>query len=193
MPLPPKVVVVDHYDSFTYNLVELLARLGADPRVLLHDRTTVEQVLEQDPRGILFSPGPGHPSQAALALNLMQSAAGSIPILGVCLGHQILGYGFGAQIQPARHLLHGKACPIQHDGTSLFRGLPRPFAAARYNSLVVSAEGLPACLRVTAVDPAGEIMGLSHLEYAFEGIQFHPESILSECGIQLISNWLEVL
>lgn len=185
-----RVIVVDNYDSFTYNLVQYLEALGAECDVRLNDRTTVGAVAASRPAGILLSPGPGNPDEAGITLQLIADLAGKIPILGVCLGHQAIAQAYGGKVVRAGRLMHGKTSPIQHDQKSIFAGLPSPFTATRYHSLIVEKDSLPACLELSASTAEGEIMGLRHRELAVEGVQFHPESILSEHGSELLGNWL---
>lgn len=188
-----RVLVIDNYDSFTYNLVQYLEALGATCEVHLNDRISVEGVLDAKPDGILLSPGPGTPDDAGVTLAVIERAQGVVPILGVCLGHQSIGQCFGGQVIRAPRLMHGKTSLIEHDGKSLFRGVPSPFEATRYHSLIIEPTSLPACLEVTARTAAGEIMGVRHREFPIEGVQFHPESILTQEGMRLMENWLESL
>jgi anthranilate synthase/aminodeoxychorismate synthase-like glutamine amidotransferase len=188
-----RVVVIDNYDSFTYNLVQYLLTLGAEVEVRLNDCTTPGDVLAMDPLGVLISPGPGTPDDAGVTLDVIGELAGKRPILGVCLGHQAIGQHWGGKVIRAGRLMHGKTSPIEHDGKTIFDGLPSPFDATRYHSLIVERESLPSCLEVSAQTPEGEIMGLRHRELDVEGVQFHPESILTEQGMKLIGNWLEAL
>ena len=188
-----RVVVIDNYDSFTYNLVQYLLTLGAEVEVRLNDRTTPSDVLALDPRGVLISPGPGTPDDAGVTLDVIAELAGKRPILGVCLGHQAIGQHWGGKVIRAGRLMHGKTSPIEHDGKTIFERLPSPFDATRYHSLIVERESLPSCLEVSAQTSEGEIMGLRHRELDVEGVQFHPESILTEQGMKLIANWLEAL
>jgi anthranilate synthase/aminodeoxychorismate synthase-like glutamine amidotransferase len=189
----PSVVVVDNYDSFTFNLVQYLETLGARCDVRLNDRTTADEVAESNPDGIVLSPGPGTPDDAGVTLDVIARLAGRVPILGVCLGHQSIGQAFGGKVVRAGRLMHGKTSPILHDGRTVYGGLPSPFPATRYHSLVVEEASLPDCLEVTAKTPEGELMGLRHKTLPVEGVQFHPESILTEHGMKLINNWLEAL
>jgi para-aminobenzoate synthetase component 2 len=189
----PTVVVVDNYDSFTYNLVQYVGSLGASCEVRLNDRTTVSELETLAPRGILLSPGPGTPDDAGVTLDVIRSLSAKIPVFGVCLGHQSIGQAFGGKVIRAPRLMHGKTSPIEHDGKGVFRGLPSPFLATRYHSLIVEESSLPACLEVSARTKEGEIMALRHRALAVEGVQFHPESILTEHGLTLIENWLESL
>lgn len=190
-PGSKRVAVLDHYDSFTYNIVELLRRLGAEVAVFEHDRVSEAEVLGGSPHGILLSPGPGHARDAHLALRLLDHH--QMPFLGVCLGHQVLALHAGASIERAAELCHGQARPVIHQGEALFAHVPPSFLAARYNSLCVARQSLPSSLTVTAVDPSGEIMGLSHRHRPVHGVQFHPESHLSQYGTQLLRNWLDGL
>jgi len=189
----PRVVVIDNYDSFTYNLVQCLMSLGAECLVRRNDEITVAEVQGYGPDGLLISPGPGTPDGAGASLALIQALAGSLPILGVCLGHQALAQAFGAHVVRAPRPVHGKTSAVQHDGRGVFRGLPSPFEATRYHSLLVERPSLPAVLEVSAVTAEGEIMGLRHRELRLEGVQFHPESILTQRGPQLVQNWLTSL
>jgi len=184
------VVVVDNYDSFTYNLVQYVMSLGVHCDVRLNDCTTSEAIAAARPAGILLSPGPGTPDDAGVTLAVIRELAGQIPILGVCLGHQSIGQAFGGTVLRAPHLMHGKTSEISHDGKTIFRGVPSPFRATRYHSLIVEEKTLPDCLEVTARAPQGEIMGLRHKSKPVEGVQFHPESILTEHGMRLIENWV---
>ena len=188
-----RVVVVDNYDSFTYNLVQYVMSLGADCDVRLNDRTTSAEIGADAPDGILLSPGPGNPDDAGVTLDVIREHSGKIPILGVCLGHQSIGQAFGGTVLRAPNLMHGKTSLIEHDGRTIYRGLPSPFEATRYHSLIVEEKSLPACLEVTARAPAGEIMGLRHKSLPVEGVQFHPESILTEHGLRLVENWVSSL
>lgn len=188
-----RVVVVDNYDSFTYNLVQYLSSLGAECDVRLNDRTTVGEIEQSKPDGILLSPGPGDPDDAGVTLDVIKSLSGKIPLFGVCLGHQSIGQAFGGKVVRAPRLMHGKTSPIEHDGKSIFKGVPSPFEATRYHSLIIEEKDLPDCLLVTARTPEGEIMGVRHREYAVEGVQFHPESILTQHGLKLVENWLNAL
>jgi len=185
-----RVVVVDNYDSFTYNLVQYVMSLGVDCDVRLNDRTTSAELASAGAAGILLSPGPGTPDDAGVTLDVIRDHAGKIPIFGVCLGHQSIGQAFGGTVLRAPELMHGKTSDISHDGKTIFRGLPSPFRATRYHSLIVEEKTLPDCLEVTARAPHGEIMGLRHKTHAVEGVQFHPESILTEHGMRLIENWV---
>ena len=189
----PRIVVIDNYDSFTYNLVQYLETLGAACEVFLNDQTTAEAVKSSSPNGILISPGPGTPADAGVSLSVLSSCAGAIPIFGVCLGHQCMGELYGGEIVRADRLMHGKTSAILHDAQGVFAGLPSPLEATRYHSLVIAPATVPECLEVTATTHEGEIMGVRHREYAVEGVQFHPESILTEHGMQMMENWLKTL
>jgi len=184
------VLVIDNYDSFTYNLVQYLGELGAEVRVVRNDRITVEEVADLKPERVVISPGPCTPTEAGVSCALIQAFAGRLPILGVCLGHQCLGQAMGGRIIQADRLMHGKTSPIQHDGRTIFAGLPRPFEATRYHSLIVDRATLPSSLEVSAETPEGEIMGLRHRAFPLEGVQFHPESILTRPGKDLLRNFL---
>lgn len=186
------LIIIDNYDSFTYNLVQYLGELGADCRVFRNDAITVEEVLALHPDGIVLSPGPGYPQGAGICLDLVEKAADIVPMLGVCLGHQAIGQAFGGRIARAPELMHGKLSAIRHDGKGLFEGLPQGFAATRYHSLVVERESLPETLQVNAKTDQGVIMGLAHRERPIYGVQFHPESIASEHGHALLANFLRV-
>ena len=186
------VLVIDNYDSFTYNLVQYLGHLGAEVRVVRNDRITVQDVVELNPDRVVISPGPCTPNEAGVSCALIQTFAGRLPILGVCLGHQCLGQAMGGQIVGAERLMHGKTSPIHHDGRTIFAGLPSPFEATRYHSLLVERANLPSCLEVSAETPEGEIMGLRHRTLPLEGVQFHPESILTRPGKDLLRNFLNL-
>ena len=188
-----KIVVIDNYDSFTYNLVQYVQSLGTQCDVRLNDRTTSAEVGSSGADGILLSPGPGTPDDAGVTLEVIREQSGKIPIFGVCLGLQSIGQAFGGKVIRAPRLMHGKTSPISHDGQGIYSGVPSPFEATRYHSLVVEETSLPDCLSVTARTPEGEIMGLRHKSLQVEGVQFHPESILTEHGLTLVQNWLASL
>jgi anthranilate synthase/aminodeoxychorismate synthase-like glutamine amidotransferase len=188
-----RVVVIDNYDSFTYNLVQYVQALGAECDVRLNDRTTSAEVGKANAAGILLSPGPGTPDDAGVTLDVIREHSGKTPIFGVCLGLQSIGQAFGGKVIRAPRLMHGKTSPITHDGKGVYAGVPSPFEATRYHSLVVEEATLPECLAVTARTAEGEIMGLRHKTLAVEGVQFHPESILTEHGMKLVQNWLDTL
>jgi len=185
------VLLIDNYDSFTYNLYQYLGELGVDAFVVRNDQITVDQALARRPSAIVISPGPGTPDQAGITLDLIKAAAGRTAVLGVCLGHQALGQAFGGKVVRAPRLMHGKVSEVRHDGRTIFAGLPAPFTATRYHSLVVAREGMPECLEVSAWTDDGTVMGLRHRELPLEGVQFHPESILTTAGKQLLRNFLE--
>jgi anthranilate synthase component 2 len=186
------ILVVDNYDSFTFNLVHYLAELGAETVVRRNDQITVQDAFAMKPQAVLLSPGPCAPAQAGICLPLIRGAAEDLPILGVCLGHQAIGEAFGGDVIRAKTLMHGKTSPILHDGRGLFAGLPSPFTATRYHSLAVDRATLPPELEVTAWTEDGEIMGLQHRSRPIHGVQFHPESILTEHGHALIANFLDL-
>jgi anthranilate synthase/aminodeoxychorismate synthase-like glutamine amidotransferase len=184
-----RVLVIDNYDSFTYNLVQYLEVLGARCEVYLNDVIDVATVRAKGPDGVVISPGPCTPNEAGVSLELVSSLAGDIPLLGVCLGHQAVAQAFGGRVVRASRIMHGKTSPIEHDGRTIFAGLPHPFEATRYHSLLVERDSLPPVLEVSAWTAEGEIMGLRHREQRIEGVQFHPESILTSDGMALLSNW----
>ncbi|HEY0711701.1 MAG TPA: aminodeoxychorismate/anthranilate synthase component II [Polyangia bacterium] len=184
------LLVIDNYDSFTYNLVQYLSELGQDVRVIRNDEATVEQVAGMSPERIVISPGPCTPNEAGISLDVITKLAGQMPILGVCLGHQSIGQAFGGKVVRAREVVHGKTSRIFHDDRGLFKDVPNPFEATRYHSLVVSREGLPDCLEVTAKTWDEEIMGLRHKTLPIEGVQFHPESFLTTVGKDLLRNFV---
>ena len=186
------ILVIDNYDSFTYNLVQYLGELGADPKVYRNDAITVDQIRELKPERIVISPGPGVPRDAGVSIAVVCAFAEEIPILGVCLGNQAIGEAFGGRVIRAERLMHGKTSEICHDSATIFRGLPYRFKATRYHSLIVEKEGLPDILEVSATTPDGLIMGLRHREYPVEGVQFHPESIMTEHGKKLLQNFLKL-
>ena len=185
------LLMIDNYDSFTYNLVQYLGELGADVHVHRNDAITLDEVAAWEPSMIVISPGPCTPSEAGICVPLVRRFAGKIPILGVCLGHQAIGQAFGGRIVRARRVMHGKLSPVAHDRRGAFTGLPSPLTATRYHSLAIERESLPACLEVSATADDGEIMGVRHREWQVEGVQFHPEAILTEHGHALLSNFLE--
>jgi anthranilate synthase component 2 len=185
------ILMIDNYDSFTYNLVQYFGELGADMRVVLNDEMSVEQIARLKPEKIVISPGPCAPAQAGVSLEVIKAFAGKLPILGVCLGHQAIGEAFGGNVVHAKELMHGKTSPVTHTGAGVFAGLPSPFIATRYHSLAVEREMLPDCLEVTAWTADGEIMGMRHKTLDVEGVQFHPESILTEHGHAMLKNFLE--
>ena len=186
------LLVIDNYDSFTYNLVQYLSELGAAVEVRRNDQITLDEIEALAPERVVISPGPKTPREAGICIPLIQRFAGRMPILGVCLGHQALGEAFGGRVSRAPELMHGKVSLISHDGRTLFAGLPNPFPATRYHSLIVEREGLPQCLEVSATSPSGLIMGLRHRELKVEGVQFHPESIMTDAGKQLLGNFLRL-
>ena len=188
-----RVLVIDNYDSFTFNLVQYLGELGAETRVVKNDGIAVDAILEDAPSGLLISPGPCTPNEAGISLEAIEMLAGKIPILGVCLGHQSIGQAFGGKVVRAARLMHGKTSPIEHDGRGVFASIPSPFEATRYHSLLVERESLPDCLEVSAWTAEGEIMGLRHRAHDVEGVQFHPESVLTIEGKKLLANWVKRL
>jgi anthranilate synthase component 2 len=190
------LLMIDNYDSFTYNLVQYLGELGAEVRVFRNDKITLDEIESLAPERIVISPGPCTPNEAGVSVETIKRFAGRVPILGVCLGHQSIGQAFGGHIGHARSIMHGKTSMIHHNKQGVFRGLPQPFEATRYHSLVIEPDSLPGCLEVTAwtADEQGgldEIMGVRHRELAVEGVQFHPESILTGCGHELLRNFLD--
>ena len=186
----PRVLVVDNYDSFVYNLVQYVGELGGEPVVHRHDALDLEEVEALEPDAILISPGPGRPEDAGLSNEVITRFAGRVPILGVCLGHQCIGQVYGGDVVRADQVMHGKTSPIRHHGAGVFAGLPDPLEATRYHSLVVAADTIPAVLEVTATTEDGVVMGLRHREHDVEGVQFHPESILTESGHDLLATFL---
>jgi anthranilate synthase/aminodeoxychorismate synthase-like glutamine amidotransferase len=188
-----RVLVVDNYDSFTFNLVQYLGELGAVVEVFKNDGIDVAGIRARAPHGLLLSPGPCTPNEAGICLEALSALTGAMPILGVCLGHQAIGQAFGGRVVRAARLMHGKTSPIVHDGRGVFDGLPSPFEATRYHSLLVERASLPATLEVSAWTAEGEIMGLRHRTHAIEGVQFHPESVLTTEGKRLVGNWVRQL
>ncbi|MFL6652110.1 MAG: aminodeoxychorismate/anthranilate synthase component II [Sulfurifustaceae bacterium] len=186
------LLMIDNYDSFTYNLVQYFGELGEDVRVYRNDAITLEEIERLQPARICISPGPCDPAQAGISLGAIKRFAGKIPILGVCLGHQAIGEAFGGKVIRARQVMHGKVSAIHHTGQGVFRHLPDPFEATRYHSLAIERSSKPGCLEVTAWTEDGEIMGVRHREYAVEGVQFHPESVLTQHGHRLLANFLEI-
>jgi anthranilate synthase component 2 len=186
------ILVVDNYDSFTWNLVHYLAELGAETRVVRNDDLTAAEAWALKPEAVLLSPGPCSPNEAGICLDILATASQDMPIFGVCLGHQAMGQAFGGEVIRAKALMHGKTSPIEHEGRSVFRGLPSPFTATRYHSLAVRRETLPDVLEVTAWTADGEIMGLAHKSRPIHGVQFHPESIATEHGHDLLANFLDL-
>jgi anthranilate synthase component II len=185
------LLMIDNYDSFTYNLVQYLGELGQDVHVHRNDEITLEQIKAMQPEKIVISPGPCTPNEAGISVPLIHEFAGKIPLLGVCLGHQSIGQAFGGNIIKAKTLMHGKTSLIHHTDTGVFKGLPNPYTATRYHSLVIERATLPDCLEITAWTDDGEIMGVRHKTLAVEGVQFHPESILTEYGHELLDNFLK--
>ena len=184
--------ILDNYDSFTYNLVQYFGELGADPMVRRNDEITVEELDALKPERICISPGPGTPADAGISEAIIRELGPRVPVLGVCLGHQAIGEVYGGEVVRAGRLMHGKTSPILHTDNGVFAGLPSPFEATRYHSLVVRPESVPACLEVNAQTPEGEIMGLRHRDFPIHGVQFHPESILTTEGKRLLENFLQL-
>ena len=185
------LLMLDNYDSFTYNIVQYFGELGEDVRVYRNDEITLEQIEALKPDRICISPGPKAPAQAGISVAVLKHFAGKLPLLGVCLGHQAIGEAFGGKVIRAKQVMHGKTSAIAHTGVGVFKGLPSPFTVIRYHSLAIERASLPACLEVTAWTDDGEIMGVRHKEFDIEGVQFHPESILSEHGHALLKNFLD--
>jgi anthranilate synthase/aminodeoxychorismate synthase-like glutamine amidotransferase len=184
------LLVIDNYDSFTFNLVQYFGQLGVSMRVFRNDELTPTEAVQLNPERVLISPGPCTPTDAGVSLDIINTFAGRKPVLGVCLGHQSIGQIFGGNVIRAPRQMHGKLSPIQHTGRGVFRGLPSPFTATRYHSLLVERSSLPDCLEITAETAEGEIMGLQHKEFSVHGVQFHPESIATEGGMQILKNFL---
>jgi para-aminobenzoate synthetase component II len=184
------ILMIDNYDSFTYNIVQYLGELGQELHVVRNDKITCDEIEKLDPACLMISPGPCTPNEAGISLDAIRHFAGKIPIFGVCLGHQSIAQVFGGQVVRAEKLMHGKTSSIYHDGRTIFEGIPSPFRATRYHSLIVDRESLPDCLEISAETADGEIMGLRHRTLQVEGVQFHPESIMTEHGKQLLHNFL---
>jgi len=185
------LLMIDNYDSFTYNLVQYLAEIGQEVKVVRNDKISIEEINKLNPQYIVISPGPCTPNEAGISLELIEAFKGKIPILGVCLGHQSIGQAFGGKIVHAQTIMHGKTSKISHNNKGVFRGIKNPFIATRYHSLVIEKQTLPNCFDITAWTDDNEIMGIKHKELAIEGVQFHPESILSEYGHDLLKNFLD--
>jgi anthranilate synthase component 2 len=186
------LLLIDNYDSFTYNLFQYLSELGEEVKVVRNDKITLEEIEKMAPKRIVISPGPGRPEQAGISNDVIRRFGARLPILGVCLGHQCLGYAYGGVVGHAGEIKHGKTSLIHHDGKGVFKGLPNPFSAVRYHSLAVKREGLPECLEVSAWTENNIIMGLRHRQYPVEGVQFHPESIMTEVGKDLLRKFLKL-
>ena len=187
------ILMIDNYDSFTYNLVQYLGQLGQDVQVYRNDEISIDKIRKLAPDAIFLSPGPCSPKEAGITVDVIREFHKFIPIMGVCLGHQAIGYAFGGNVVRAGRLMHGKTSPILNDGKTIFKGLPNPFTAGRYHSLLVERGSLPSCLEISAETEEGEIMGVRHQEYPVEGIQFHPESILTPQGKRIIKNFLDMI
>jgi len=185
--------MIDNYDSFTFNIVQYLGQMGEDVQVYRNDKITLDGIHELKPQAIFLSPGPCSPREAGITVDVIREFHTSIPLMGICLGHQAIGFAFGGEVVRAGRIMHGKVSPVRHDGKTIFAGLPNPFTAGRYHSLVVRSETLPACLEMSARTDEGEIMGLRHKEYPVEGIQFHPESVLTPQGKRILRNFLKTL
>ncbi len=186
------LLMIDNYDSFTYNLVQYFGELGQDVHTVRNDELDLQAIADLRPERIVISPGPCSPAEAGISVPVLQYFAGRLPILGVCLGHQAIGAAFGGRIVRARQIMHGKTSPITHDGRGVFKGLPSPYTVVRYHSLAIERDTLPACLEVSAQTEDGEIMGVRHRQFPVEGVQFHPESIETEHGHRLLQNFLEL-
>lgn len=186
------LLMIDNYDSFTYNLVQHLGELGENIKVFRNDKVTIKEIEKLKPERIVISPGPCTPREAGISVDVIKYFSGKIPILGVCLGHQAIGAAFGGDIIRAPRLMHGKTSMINHDGKTIFKGLPNPFEATRYHSLIIKKETLPSCLEISAWTDRDEIMGVRHKEFIVEGVQFHPESILTKAGKDLLKNFLKL-
>lgn len=186
------ILMIDNYDSFTYNLVQYLGELGQEVKVFRNDALTIKDIKKLNPDKIVISPGPGRPEDAGITCDVIREFAGKIPILGVCLGHQAIGYVFGGKIVGAKKLMHGKTSKIYHNKKDIFKNIPNPFLATRYHSLLVDKKTLPACLEITASTKEHEIMGLKHKEFSLRGVQFHPESILTKSGKQILDNFIKI-
>jgi anthranilate synthase/aminodeoxychorismate synthase-like glutamine amidotransferase len=185
------ILMIDNYDSFTFNIVQYLGQMGEDVKVYRNDKINIEEIKTLKPAAIFLSPGPCTPLQAGITLDIVRELHTQLPIMGICLGHQSIGYAFGADIVRAGRIMHGKTSSIKHDGKTIFTGLPNPFIAGRYHSLLVARDSLPDCLEISAETDEGEIMGLRHKNYPVEGIQFHPESVLTPQGKRIIRNFLK--
>lgn len=186
------LLMIDNYDSFTYNLVQYFGELGEDIHVFRNDKLKIEDIVRLNPDRIVISPGPCTPKEAGISVDVIKYFAGKIPMLGVCLGHQAIGEAFGGDIIRADRLMHGKISMIFHDGKTIFEGIPNPFEATRYHSLIIKRETLPSCLEISAETKEGEIMGVRHKEFKIEGVQFHPESILTKAGMDILKNFLKI-
>ena len=186
------ILIIDNYDSFTYNLVQYFGELGADLKIHRNDVLSIEDIARMRPEKIVISPGPGRPESAGISVDIIRAFAGKIPILGVCLGHQCIGHAFGGKIVRAKKLMHGKTSMIRHDNKEIFKGITNPFEATRYHSLVMERKSMPKCLEVTAKTSDGEIMGVRHKDLPLWGVQFHPESILTTEGKQILNNFLKL-
>jgi len=185
------ILMIDNYDSFTFNIVQYLGQMGEDVRVYRNDKITLEEIDKLKPQAIFLSPGPRSPREAGITVEVIRNFYKSVPIMGICLGHQSIGFAFGGEVVRAERIMHGKTSMVRHDGKTIFAGLPNPFSAGRYHSLIVKRETLPDCLEISAETAEGEIMGLRHRQYSVEGIQFHPESVLTPQGKRIIRNFLK--
>jgi anthranilate synthase component 2 len=190
-PRRQKILVIDNYDSFTYNIVQYLGQMGQDLHIHRNDRITLDEIAALEPDKIVVSPGPCSPEQAGISVDAIKRFAGEVPLLGVCLGHQSIGHAFGGRVVRAGRLMHGKTSPVRHDGRGVFEAMPNPFTAIRYHSLLIERDTLPDCLEVTAETAEGEIMGVRHKTLPVEGIQFHPESVMTEQGMRLLENFVK--
>jgi len=185
------ILMIDNYDSFTFNIVQYLGQMGEDVQVYRNDKITLDSIRRLKPQAIFLSPGPGSPREAGITVDVIREFYADVPLMGICLGHQSIGFAFGGEIVRASRIMHGKISPVEHDGKTIFSGMPNPFTAGRYHSLVVRQETLPSCLEVSARTAEGEIMGLRHKDYLVEGIQFHPESVLTPQGKRILRNFLK--